>query len=349
VARILIGIMGDALGHINQALTIAGEMPEHTFLFVGGGNVLDLTKRGYRVESVPVPATYYKNNRVDVSATVRNAIRVLSARRQIVNRLVQLILAYKPDLILTSYEYFTPLAAKKTGIPCISVDKQHAVTKCDREGIRGEPYLSRIFFEIPLRFMYSKSDYYLINTFFRLHPKNPRTTLVFPPLLSPLVRNFVPAAGEHILVYQTSPTFENLLRVLAAHGDKCIIYGTGRTENSGNLIFKEPSREGFLQDLASCRYCITNGGHNVISEALYFGKPVFSFPIRLAYEQYLNAYMLADSGYGAYNTGSRPSLDMFRHFEKHLDRFRQRISGGNFMGNEKIVNWLNTFLQNNLS
>ena len=338
--------MGDAFGHINQALAVAAGMPEHEFLFVGGGKVMELEELGYRVEAVPVPATYYKNNRVDVADTISNALRVFKSRHKSVGRIVQLIHEFQPDLILTAYEYFTPLAARKTGIPCVSIDNQHAVTKCSGEGLRSGSYLSRLFFELPLRFMFSKVDYYLINTFFQLHPKNSQDTQVFPPLLSPIVKDIVPEKKDHMLVYQTSPTFKNLVRVLAQLPGQFIIYGAGRNENSGNLIFRAPSREGFLKDLASCRYFITNGGHNGISEALYFGKPVLSFPIRLAYEQFLNAHMLAVSGYGAYYTGTHPPSELFRDFETHLDMYRERISNGDFTGNEKIASCLNEFIQN---
>src|SRR5208283_2201955 len=114
-------------------------------------------------------------------------------------------------------------------------------------------------------------------------------------------------------------------------------YGLGERPSSKNIEYKAPSTSGFLNDLATCRYLITNGGHNAISEALYFGKPVFSFPIHFAYEQFFNAFMVASLGYGSYSLVTNPDAAVFRGFEKRLKEFRARIAQGEFYGNVKLA------------
>jgi uncharacterized protein (TIGR00661 family) len=101
--------------------------------------------------------------------------------------------------------------------------------------------------------------------------------------------------------------------------------------------FRPRSPERFVQELASCRYAITNGGHTVISEALYFGKPVLAFPIHLAYEQFFNSYMLKKMGYGDYALDPAPSKDVLTAFEQRLNQYRSNISKGDFCGNSKVV------------
>jgi uncharacterized protein (TIGR00661 family) len=138
-------------------------------------------------------------------------------------------------------------------------------------------------------------------------------------------------------VYQTSQKYQRLLPALTGLKHRCIIYGFGGGQDSRNLWFRGHSEEGFLEDLASCRYVITNGGHNVISEALYLGKPVFSFPIPLAYEQFFNAHMLKALGYGEYSLLSRPGVGLFESFENRLAMYRSRISQGDFCGNKNLA------------
>ena len=167
MARILVGIMGDAGGHISQALAVANEMPHHEFLFIGGGRVLDLRRMGYSVEEVPVPATYYVNNRVDVSGTVRNALKVLFDRKRTVERVVQIVKDFDPALILTAYEYFAPLAARKLDIPCVSIDNHHFLNKCVCE-VPKEQTVGRLMYALPLRWMFSNADYYFISAFYNL-------------------------------------------------------------------------------------------------------------------------------------------------------------------------------------
>jgi uncharacterized protein (TIGR00661 family) len=121
---------------------------------------------------------------------------------------------------------------------------------------------------------------------------------------------------------------------------KFIIYGFGARPAQKNLIFKAPSTQGFLEDLASSRYAITNGGHNVLCEAIYLGKPVLAFPIAKAYEQFINSYFLTVCGYGSYSVSLNPSEQLFVDFEKRLDEFKENIKKGHFLGNQELAHLL---------
>ena len=83
MARILYALMGDAAGHMNHALMVAQGLNRHEFLFVGGGTAVALKSLGYNVEEVPFAATSYKNNRVDIPATVENALRIFAGSKKI--------------------------------------------------------------------------------------------------------------------------------------------------------------------------------------------------------------------------------------------------------------------------
>ena len=273
MARILYGVMGDARGHVNRGLTVAQEMPHHEYLFVGGGQVHDLEAHGYRVLDVPVPGTLYRNNRVDVPATVDNALRVFLGRQRIVHEITKIIDSYNPDLIISDYEFFTPLAAKQAGRACVSLDHQHVLTHCHCDSPPVQR-VSRLMTNFSVRHLYSSASIFVVISFYRVPPKDPRTTSVLPPVIRPAAREYEPSAGEHVLVYQTSPTFHSLFPILEQMKGPFFIYGFGEKPASKNLVFKAPSNHGFLEDLASARYVIVNGGHNVISEALYLGKQV---------------------------------------------------------------------------
>jgi uncharacterized protein (TIGR00661 family) len=335
MARILYGVMGDARGHVSRALTVAQQMPGHEFLFVGGGLVHDVKKNGVAVEDIPVPGTFYKNNKVDVPATVANALKVLAKRTSVIRRVGQIIDDFDPALILTDYEYFTPLAARSKGRLSISVDHQHVITHCGYEAPSLER-LSRAMTKFAIQRLYSNATLFLIVSFFSLPPIDPKTTQVLPAIVRNVLKDHTPADGEDVLVYLTSPTFYKLLPILEQMKSRFLIYGFGQLQSRKNLVFKQISTHGFLQDLAKCRYAIVNGGHNVISEALYFGKPVFSFPIRQAYEQFINAYFLAQSMYGDYSL-TEPSRSVLETFESRLDVFKNSIANSFRTGNEDIA------------
>ncbi len=339
MANIVFGVMGDARGHVNRALVVAERMPEHRFLFVGGGRTVELERKGYAVKRVPMASTLYARNRVHVLPTALRGARVFMKYPRTLRRLLRVISDFDPVLALTDYEFFTPLAARRLGIPCVSVDHQHVITQCRCPAFTGQA-LSRMLMNLPLRAMYSRADRYLIPSFFPCPPRDPDRTEVFPPLISPMVKAFAPTEGSHVVVYQTSPTFRQLIPVLRRLSSRVIVYGLGTHPRSGNLVFRGPSKKAFLEDLSSCRYLITNGGHNAISEALYFGKPVLAFPIRLAYEQWINARMVSRLGYGWDSLEPDPEVSLFQRFETRLDSYREAIAKRDFYGTDRMLSRL---------
>jgi uncharacterized protein (TIGR00661 family) len=336
MARILFGVIGDAGGHISQALAVADSMPHHEFLFVGGGRVPRLTRQGYAVAEISSFETYYRHNRVDLVTTAWKGLGTLLGTNRIAARVVGIMKDFKPDLVFTAYEYAVPIAAHRMGIPVISVDNHHFLTKCKCKLPPGQT-LSRWAYGLPLRLCFSNADFFFISAFYSLEPLDPRNTAVFPSVLRRTVLEITPSDGDHVLVYQTSPTYQGLSRVLEQLPHKFLIYGLGERPPHKNLVYKAPSVRRFLQDVASCRYVITNGGHNLMAEALYYGKPVLSFPISFAYEQFFNAHMLRTLGYGDYCLSSTPPLSMLQNFEQRLDEFRAKIAGGTFFGNDQVA------------
>lgn len=343
MARILYGVMGDARGHVNRARIIAREMSHHEFLFVGGDKVHGLESEGYRVEDVPMGTTYYSNNRVDISATAINALRVFVRSSPIIERVARVMDRFQPDLILTDYEFFTPLAARRLGRVCISLDHQHVITRCRYDAPKAQS-AGRLLATSIIETLYSNANHFMVVSFFELPPIDPSTTEVFPAIIRREVTRISPSGGDHVLVYQTSPTFSRLFPILEKMESRFLIYGLGARPAGKNLVFKKISKEGFLEDLASCRYVIANGGHNVLSEALYLGKPIFSFPIANAYEQFINAHFLALSGFGDYSTKGIPSGEKLKKFELRLDDYRRNIAQHTFFGNEKVCRRLEDLL-----
>lgn len=336
MARIFYGVMGDAHGHISRSLAVAQEMPQHEFLFAGGGTVREAANAGYSYLEIPMIATIHRQNQVDVPATVAHFLKIAIRSKPIISRLAAAIDAFDPDIILTDYEFFTPLVAKKLGRLCASLDHQHVLTHCVREKIAGQD-LNRLLTSSSVRFLFSFADRFLISSFYRLPTVDDRTE-VFPPVLRRAVMNHQATDGEHILIYLIPGTLSLLLPLLRADKRRFIVYGANDEKQAeGNILFRKFSTDGFLEDLASCRYVISNGGHSLISESLYYGKPVLCFPIDLLYEQLLNAHYLQRYGFGMYRTGAGLSARLLDDFEGRLEHYRANIEKGRFFGNRQVA------------
>jgi len=325
MARLLYGVMGDAWGHVTSSLAIASQLPHHEIVFVGGGRALELARYGYSVVPVPIIGTKLANQRVDTIATIKSGLATLRDRARVVARLKAVIREFDPDLILTDYEHFLPVAARQLGRACISADHNHIVTHCRYQPPHGH-WLGRTLTNASMRTLYSAASHYLIYSFVPIKPIDPGSTEIFPTVVRHEVESAHPRDGEDVVVYVRGTSLAWLRQLLTGRRRRFLIYGYDIEKEEGNLSFRKYSVEGFVADLTSCSYVICNGGNTVISEALYCGKPLLCLPVDLFYEQILNADLVAAAGYGLYCNAGPGAAAMLSNFESGLPTFRRRIA-----------------------
>ena len=112
------------------------------------------------------------------------------------------------------------------------------------------------------------------------------------------------------------------------------VYGFNRGEHHGNVILKTFSEDGFIDDLASCKGVICNGGFSLISEAVYLKKPVCSIPIQNQFEQFVNAAYIEKLGYGRHF--GKMASDSIAAFLYEIERFHDNLAGYCQDGNELL-------------
>jgi len=341
MARIIYGVHGTGHGHAIRALAVARMFPEHEFLFVSHGDGLALLRHEHEVFDCPNPETVVTSHRVAAMATLGSLLRFMGKRGAHLRSIRALFDRFQPDAAFTDYEYFVPLVARETGIRCLSLDHQHILPLCRAQvpWFRLPDYLTTIG---SLRHFFSRADSILVTSFFS--PAETGGVQVLPPLLRPTLRTRAPTTGDHVLAYQGYSTFAGFLPFLKQIPHPVIAYGLEPTGQDGNVTFKSSDETLFLDDLAASRYVVCGGGHSLISEALFYGKPVLSLPIRHAIEQYLNAWHVQHLGYGTMIQGENPSASCIADFEANLDTFRENIRAASFCGNEQIAIHLRQFI-----
>ena len=175
-------------------------------------------------------------------------------------------------------------------LPLISIDNQHRLRymryHCPSQ-LKSERQLTVNI----IRAMVPKPDVSMVTTFYYGELNN-RRAFLFPPLLRSRVQRLTTKRENHILVYLTSG-FDSFLGMLKQFPrEHFIVYGQGTSGRSGNLIFKEPSTDGFLQDLATCKGVMATAGFTLITEALHLKKPYLALPMAGQFEQAINAIFL---------------------------------------------------------
>ncbi len=342
MAKILYGVMGNTYGHVMRTQALVHCMPEHEFYFVGGGRVPEALGGRFPLLEVPVLRTVHRKGRVSVSSTIWQIARRIVESPRIVGSIRQVIEAWQPEIAICDREFFLPYACQRAGLRCVSLDHSHVLKAC-RYPV---PASERVSWGLAMAndyLFFDRTRHHLIVSFFHPPLKAPRrgeTNELLPPVVRRAVTEVEPRAGEHVLVYQTSATFRPLLKPLRELKRPVIVYGYGTAgeHTEGNLRFKPYSERGILEDLAGCAYAVVNGGHNLITEALYYGKPVLCFPIARLFEQFINAHHVRALGFGDYSTDAQPDRAVFEAFERALEGYRAAIAtAGSFNGTERVV------------
>lgn len=344
MARILYGVHGTGRGHAIRALTVAQHYSRHDFLFVCHGEAARLLSRDFRVHECPNPVTPVGSHRVDAAAAMLRTATTLSRSGRWSRELRRAIEAFGPDCAITDYEFFVPRVSRSLGLPCLSLDNQHVMTlgRIDCPVRQAPSWLATA---LSVQLLFSSADQYLISNFFEVAPRNASQSIrQVPPLLRGDVVARQARKGDHVVAYQGYPTFTAFTGHLSKLDRPVHVYGLGDGRGEGRLSFRAFDAQAFLDDLASCAYVVCGGGHTLISEALYLGKPVLSIPVRGAFEQFLNAHYLERLGYGMRSDLATFSPQVLREFEARLDTCRSRIAGATFCGNDMAFAAIDDFI-----
>lgn len=346
MAKILYGIHGTGHGHAMRGLTIARRLKQHQFLFVCSDDAPAVLEPEFEVHRIPNLGTVFKNYKVDIRATVARALPILFRREHYVRELRDLIDAFEPDVCMTDLEYFVPRAAEAAHLPCLTLDHQHIITCCEHhipENLRWDTLVQGL----TPKYLFRPTRDNLIVSFYAPPVLPQYHARIVPPILRQKVLNLHPRDDGHVIVYQSNSTYDGLITFLRQATERiCYVYGYHRTSGrEGNVIFMEKSEEAFLSLLEGCSYVIQGGGHTLMTEALYLGKPVLTLPLKAMVEQRYNALYIERLHYGKQADMYNLSPDLLKNFEGELDGFKASIAQGRFCGNEVVFGLVDAFIR----
>ncbi|HKH98633.1 MAG TPA: glycosyltransferase family protein [Candidatus Sulfotelmatobacter sp.] len=336
MARILYGVNGEGAGHSTRAKEVLSHLVArgHQVQVASFDRGLQNLQDQFDVTEIYGFRFAYVNNRVRYKRTIaRNLLTVPQAARSLA-RLRHLVDEQKIDLVITDFEPLTCHVAHSKGLPVISIDNQHCLTNA----VVSYPKQYRhdaAAAKLVTRLMTPHANAYLVISFFNA-PLRKRNSFLFPPLLRQQILHAVPSEGDHVLVYVTSPA-PALARLLSSVRCRFIAYGfrrEGRNEE-GNILYKNPSLDGFFADLVSARAIVANSGFSLVTEALHLGKPYLAVPVSHQFEQIFNAYWLEKSGYGAY--WEELNKERVEAFLYNLPHYRENLAKYPRQGNGALL------------
>ncbi len=348
MAKIVYGVSGEGSGHSSRASEII------PFLLEEGHEVKVVSyDRGYKnlkdsfdvfeTEGLHIASV---DNKVSIVKTFTdNFMRLPEGHRALQTLRKELFKEFGPDCVITDFEPMTAYLASYYNLPLITVDNQHRIRYMEYE---CPSYLKKDQFitETVIRSMVPRPDVSLVTTFYFGEIKNDRTFL-FPPILRKQVADLKPGEGDHVLVYLTSG-FESLVEMLESFKqERFILYGYDKSREEGNIIYKPFSKDGFLEDLSTCRAVIATAGFTLLTESLYLKKPYLALPMRGQFEQELNGLLLEQAGYGMnLRDINEESISTFFY---RLPEYREKLVALQSWDNNLIKNKLKELLENDCS
>lgn len=342
MANILYGVHGIGHGHAVRALTIARSFPQHNFLFISDSDGYEMLHPEYEVCKLAANGSPAFGHVMPYSSAITSYGKNLLAGKSGMEKVMLAIELFQPDLAVTDYEPNLAKICRKIGLPCLSLDHQH-IARFGSLKLPVGKSIDLALLRIAIWMQFRDIKNHMIISFFDPLIRSKRQVKVFPPILRSKVIDRVATEGDHVLAYHGYSTTSAFHKFLLSLPYPVRCYGMNENNVVANVTYRKNSTEHFLDDLASCKYVLSTAGHTLLSEALYFGKPVMAFPIRNACEQFINGYYLEKNGYGLMNDAFHPSTDILNAFEKNREAYKTNIQGNSFCGNETVMNVLNHY------
>jgi uncharacterized protein (TIGR00661 family) len=346
--KILYGVPSEGMGHATRSKVIVAHLlaSGHDVRVATSDRAADLLEKAFpgRVFRIEGFHLVYDKGTVDrwksFSHLVASAPESLLANaRQFLN----LHRDFVPDAVISDFESFTYYFAKTHSLPILSIDNMQVINRCSLDlAIPEEELENHRLAKAIIKAKVPFCARYLVTSFFDAAPRKPRTEVV-APILRDAILAASPRESDHILVYQTATSQTDLVDGLKkVKGQRFLVYGFNRDEDHGDVRLRKFSEEGFIEDLASSKAVLTNGGFSLIGEAVYLHKPVLSFPLAGQFEQWVNGAQVERMGYG--RSFPKFSSDAVKAFLFDLEDFARAVAGHRQDGNRQVFEAVDRFL-----
>src|SRR5260221_7439950 len=233
--RILYGVVGEGMGHATRSQVVCEHLVAqgHEVKIVVSGRAHAFLSKSFRdVVEIRGLTIRYVDNRMDRDGTLaRNVLAAPGIIATNVGAYFDKVARFRPDAVISDFDSFAYLFAKRHGLPILSIDNQQIISRCKlgkfaKEGVRVDYQMTKAFVRAKL----PGCDHYVVTSFFEppIRKKYASTTTIVPPILRRTILDAKKQvrAGAHVLVYQTSTSDTKLLDELArVKGAESAVYG----------------------------------------------------------------------------------------------------------------------------
>lgn len=339
--KILIGICGIGNGHLNRQTNVIKLLKQNNneIVIATTNNNIGYFEENFpdlKVLEINIPWIACNEKGIDFETSINkyneaNIDQFYNFLNFAIN--VEKSFSGVPALVITDYEPNVAQYSYAVDIPLICMEQQSKFLYLDEIEISNYSILEE---KKRINYFFPKYDYKIISSFFPIDIKGKKVKIV-PPIISSLEE--IINKKNHILVY-FSP-YENSLnyiKVLTAlkkiSNYKIIVYTKEKFDISlENIEFKNYSTE-FKNDLENSFCLISTAGHQLLSEAISIGIPVYLIPLS-TYEQNYNAKMIEKYSLGeiSKNISEIEMIEFLKkvpYYKKKISKFKNKYYKNNW-------------------
>lgn len=327
-------VMGEGRGHAARARAVVERLRErHRVVLFTSHDALDFLSAVYggdaevEVREIPGLRFHYTASGIDNLQTVREGLGFWASLGRFTRRLERAVALERPDLVVTDFEPLLPRAARRVGVPVLSLDHQHFLSTYDLSSLPRElrDWAWRMSWSI---WAFGIRQQRTVVSAFYSPPLRPghADVLQVGPLLRQAVARHRPVVGGHLLSYVRRATPAAVIDLLADLPMPVRLYGLGERPPQGSVTFRPINEEGFVHDLATCDAVVAAAGNQLLGEALYFGKPVLALPESRHYEQRINAEFVVQMKVGERQLLERLTAEDLRGFLARREDYRAHLA-----------------------
>ena len=358
MGTIAYSVNGEGRGHATRVHSIVEMLtPQHRFLLLASGDAFDHLEEEYRdhpfvrLERLPGLRFRYHRGKLDYLRSLASAGPFLWSLGDNVLKVIALLQEQKPDLAITDFEPLLPRAAVRCGIPWLSLDHQQFLSISDFSEL---PYTLRMkswFLRSSVGLFYRDPIGKAVSSFAHLPSrKGCENVERIGVLVRKKIQELRPMARNDggVVVYVRHHAPKVFWDVLAQLNRPVTIFGKCVPPSHGNFEYFGIDNASFMEHLCTCDALFTTAGNQLVGEAFFLGKPVMAIPERGNFEQQVNAWLVARSGYGWGVEFDQVTLHLVEQFLLTLPVLRENLKSFTGVGNTQAIDFIEQHLPSDL-
>ena len=333
MARVLFAVCGVGLGHAGRSsILIKNLSRRHELLITSYSEGLPFLKKEFgKVEALNWFKYYFHSDgRIDrLKSIAFNSVKVPFVLFHNFSRLRKIIREFRPEVIVSDFDFNGLYAGKLSGIKVILISNMHLANYFKTRLSFSQKIAYSLTDELMLR-AYFSADCFLVTSIMK--PENSGRMEFFHPLVREDLAGKKPQDQGFFLAYASKENLQNFTKLFREFPDKrFVVYGSSRKH--GNVEFKSFSREDWADDMLNCSGVLCHGGMGTISEAVVLKKPVYVTASIDWFERFHNGAMVKELGFGV--AEENPSMQGLTEFFSGNKKFSAQLKKANIKASNK--------------